>query len=89
MNCWKCGQPTEHGAAECSDCELGLKPRANVEGILDDDDKIEVIEIDWDKVQTFADLKEVVMTLGWCDMVVKDSEEHKKLQRFLKEEKPS
>jgi hypothetical protein len=83
MNCWKCGNPTSHGAAECGECELGFTP-ADVDA---SDAKIEIQEIDWDKVTGFEDLKLIVRTLGWCDMVVKNSPEAEKLKRFLKEKK--
>jgi hypothetical protein len=85
VNCWKCGKPTERGAAECGECELGFTPSS-----LDDDanEKIEIQEIDWDKVTEFEDLKLIVRTLGWCDMVVKNSPEAEKLKRFLKEKAP-
>lgn len=84
MNCWKCGEPTEHGAAECSACESGFKFK-----FLDEDEdaeKIELLQIDWDKITSLEDMKLVLREIGINDYVVKGTETARALQRFLKPE---
>lgn len=83
MNCWKCGEPTEHGAPECGVCESGFKFRALDD---DEDEKLEWLEIDWSKITTFEELKFVLQEADICSIVLKGSETAKKLSRFLKPE---
>lgn len=82
MNCWRCGEPTEHGAAECDACSSGFRFRSDdVEEQLQ---KIEWMEIDWDKITTFEQMKTVLKTvdIGW--IVQKGSPEAQKIAQYLK-----
>ncbi len=83
MNCWKCGAPTLNGAAECELCEIGAQIPITRSG--DNDEDIEMVEIDYNKITTLEDLKLVIQELGWFNFVPKNSPECEALKRFLKE----
>lgn len=80
MPCWKCGGPTNAGA-ECDRCAQGqpeMHPSTTVWSRMP-----EMLEVDFAKVHTFDDLKQVLSSLRIH--VPKGSELHKRLSKFLKD----
>lgn len=75
MTCWKCGADTPDGVVECYSCD---SVRVTHNGV-----PVQPVAINFEKVLTLEDLKEVMAGLGlW---VVKGSELHRKLRRFTDE----
>lgn len=73
MSCWKCGTDCEAGEVECKGCAQVTVTSSNVQQVA----------INWGKVMSFDDMREVMQALGlW---VVRGSELHEKLRRFTDE----
>lgn len=82
MSCWKCGAPCED--QECERCAAGLPPMS-VDGITLTPAALTpppIYVIDWDKVTSFEDMREIMRGLGI--FVMAGSHAHKRLKRFLK-----
>lgn len=79
MNCWKCGAETGNNEAECEKCSaLAVPPEIQVP----QPDWSGWDVIDWDKVNTLDEMKEVMSAL--CFMIKPGSPMHTRLKRWLK-----
>ena len=77
-NCWKCNKVLEHGELECSPpCRHTTEPESEMIHFVD-----VWREIDWDKVDSIADIKLIISTFGMA--VRRGSPQEEKLMRFLK-----
>ena len=93
-SCWRCEWPLpeEYTDSECELCAQGIPlevvkqihaaQRQTGQIAPQGQQHVELLRIDWNKVQTFDDLKLVLQT---CTMqfVVKGSDAHKLLERFI------
>jgi hypothetical protein len=85
--CYKCGMEIPFGLEcdpPCSGQDEKLTDAQIAESIQDYENK--TTPIDWDKVKTIEDMKEIVRVLLIEDRIWKDSDEHEQLKRFLKDE---
>jgi hypothetical protein len=81
MNCWKCGAKTD-GVMECEACEAATFAAATKTPAAQPGQVVHVI--DWDKVQTFEELKEILTAFGFQVPGGPGTEPYDKLRRFLK-----
>jgi hypothetical protein len=78
MTCWKCGGQTPDNETECEKCAS-----AGAQGF--DSRTDESHRIDWDKVKTFDELKDVLDALGITIWGGPGTNPHDKLKRFFKD----
>lgn len=82
--CWRCGCQLPEGKLECdSSCNSTVNTEQSYQEFLRE--RQQQIGIDWSKVQTIQDLREII-SFVWQDLTIrKNSIAHHALKRFLKE----
>jgi len=79
-SCWKCGKETSEGETECEQCSAAGNPDLNMGAT-----KEEARLIDWDKVHTLEEVKEILEAFRFGVIGGLGTEEFEKLRRFLKD----
>jgi hypothetical protein len=87
--CYKCGRVLSGSQVECDPpCSGEQESNFSDEQVMQaiKDYEKNTVQIDWDKVKTVDDLKEVFRNLMYDDRIHKESLAYELLKRFLKSE---
>ena len=87
--CYKCGREIPFGTECEAECEESPRifTQAEIAQMIQDYER-NTVSIDWDKVQTVADLKQIVRTMLCEDRVARGSIAYHELRKYLKEKNP-